>query len=95
MPLEVQGKRRGVLSAVSLRPEIFTDADLEFLTAVARWIGIVTHRAELFEQATRDATGRGRREAADEMARLTRRQQEIAAAIAEGLSNDEAGEPHT
>ena len=52
----------------------------------------MTHRAELFEQATRDAARRGRREAADELARLTRRQQEIAGAIAEGLSNDEIAE---
>ena len=92
VPLEVQGKRRGVLSAVSLRADVFTEADLQFLAAVGRWIGIVTHRTQLFEQATRDAAGRGRREAADELARLTRRQQEIAAAIAEGLSNDEIAE---
>jgi DNA-binding CsgD family transcriptional regulator len=92
VPLEVQGERRGVLSAVSLRPEAFADADLQFLMAVSRWIGLVLHRTELFEQATRDAAGRGRREAADELARLTRRQQEIAAAIAEGLSNDEIAE---
>jgi len=88
-PLEVRGERRGVLSVVSLQPDDFTDADLQFVTAVAGWVGIVAHRAELFELATRDATRRGRREAADDLARLTRRQQEIAVAIADGLTNEE------
>jgi DNA-binding CsgD family transcriptional regulator len=92
VPLKVRGEQRGVLSAVSLQPDHFTNTDLQFLAAVGGWIGIVTHRVELFEQATRDATRRGRREAADELARLTRRQQEIAVAIAEGLSNDEIAE---
>jgi GAF domain-containing protein len=88
-PLEVRGERRGVLSVVSLRPDVFTDADVQFVTAVAGWVGIVAHRAELFELATRDAARRGRREAADDLARLTRRQQEIAVAIADGLTNEE------
>ena len=59
VPLEVCGQRQGVLSAVSLRPELFTDTDVQFLVAVAGWIGIVTHRAELFEQAagTQPAAG--------------------------------------
>ena len=87
VPLDVHGERRGVLSAVSVQPEFFTEADLPFLQAVASWIGMVTQRAELFEQATREATRRGRRDAAEELARLTRRQQEVASCIAEGLSN--------
>jgi DNA-binding CsgD family transcriptional regulator len=88
-PLEVRGERRGVLSVVSLRPDVFAEADVRFVSAVAGWVGIVAHRAELFELATRDAARRGRREAADDLARLTRRQQEIAVAIAEGLTNEE------
>ena len=92
VPLEVHGQRRGVLSVVSLRSDVFTEADLRFLRAVGGWIGVVAHRAELFEQATRDAAQRGRREAADELARLTRRQQEIVVAIADGLTNEEIAE---
>jgi DNA-binding CsgD family transcriptional regulator len=92
VPVDVRGERRGVLSAVSLRPDLFSNVDLEFVTAVGGWIGIVAHRAELFEQATRDAARRGRREAADDLARLTRRQQEIAVAIADGLTNEEIAE---
>ena len=89
VPFGVHGERRGVLSAVSLQPEFFIEADLPFLQAVASWIGMVTQRAELFEQATREATRRGRRDAAEELARLTRRQQEVAICLAEGLSNAE------
>jgi DNA-binding CsgD family transcriptional regulator len=87
VPFDVQGERRGVLSAISVQPEFFTEADLPFLQAVAHWVGMVTHRAELFERATREAARRGRRDAAEELARLTRRQQEVAICIAEGLSN--------
>ena len=87
VPLDVNGERRGVLSAVSVQTEFFAEADLPFLQAVASWIGTVAHRAELFEQATSEAARRGRRDAADELARLTRRQQEVASCIAEGLSN--------
>jgi DNA-binding NarL/FixJ family response regulator len=87
VPLEVHGDRRGVLSAISLQPEFFVEADLQFLQAVASWSGMVTHRAELFEQATREAARRGRRDAGEELARITRRQQEVAICVADGLSN--------
>jgi GAF domain-containing protein len=92
VPVEVRGERRGTLSAISVRPEAFTEADVRFLTAVAGWVGLVIHRADLFEQSTRDAVRRGRREASDELARLTRRQQDIAICIAEGLTNEEMAE---
>jgi DNA-binding CsgD family transcriptional regulator len=87
VPFDVQGERRGVLSAISVQHEFFAEADLPFLQAVANWIGMVTHRTELIEQATRGAARLGRREAAEDLARLTRRQQEVATCIAGGLSN--------
>ena len=58
VPLKIRGERRGVLSVVSLRPDVFTAADLQFVMAFAGWIGIVAHRAELFESASREATRR-------------------------------------
>ncbi|MDQ5851706.1 MAG: GAF domain-containing protein, partial [Chloroflexota bacterium] len=67
VPLDVNGQRRGVLLANSAEPERFTEADLHFLQAVARWIGMIMHRAELVEQITRDAAEQARRVAADEM----------------------------
>src|SRR5439155_8450811 len=63
--------------------------DLGFFHAVGGWIGMVAHRAELFERESREATRRGRREAAEDVARITRRQQEVAICVAEGLTNEE------
>jgi DNA-binding CsgD family transcriptional regulator len=92
VPLHVNGELRGVLSAVSSHVERFTEQDLLFVKAIAGWIGIVTGRAELAEAMTQRAFERGRRTAADELTRLTSRQREIAALIAEGLTNEEIAE---
>ncbi len=89
VPLDVDGERRGVVSAMSATPDRFTERDLLFLVAVADWIGMVTHRSELVERATADAERRGRREAANELGRITQRQREVAVLIAEGLTNAE------
>jgi len=85
----VNGERRGVLSAISTRNDEFDEQDLEFLQAVAGWIGIVADRAELSEAMAERAFRRGQRTAAEEVARLTPRQREVAACIAEGLTNEE------
>ena len=50
---------------------------------------MVTHRAELFERATVEAGRQGERRFADDIARITRREREVASLIAEGLSNAE------
>jgi DNA-binding NarL/FixJ family response regulator len=57
--------------------------------AVSTWIGMLTYRSELFEQVADQAVRRGRREAADELARISRRECEVGGLIAEGLSNAE------
>lgn len=67
VPLEVAGARRGVLHAASARPDFFTADDARFLAAVARWVGMVAHRAELVEQAAAAAAERGRQRAAEEL----------------------------
>ena len=87
VPLVAAGERRGVVQVVSVRPDAFTERDVRFLGAVAHWIGMVTHRAEYVEQAIEQARHAGQQDAAVELARLTRRQREIAVLIAEGLSN--------
>jgi two-component system, OmpR family, sensor kinase len=92
VPLEVSGQRRGIVQADSRQPDFFTERDLAFLTAVAGWIGVVTHRAELFEQATIEAGRRAERRFADDIARITRREREVATLVAEGLSNAEIAE---
>lgn len=55
VPLEVDEERRGVLSAASARPDWFSDDDLCFLEAVARWVGTVAQRVELTAQVTQAA----------------------------------------
>lgn len=66
-PIEINGHRRGVLGCTSAQPEFFSLDDLRFLETVARWVGMVAHRAELVEQLTRAAAEQGRRAAADEL----------------------------
>jgi DNA-binding NarL/FixJ family response regulator len=50
---------------------------------------MVAHRAELVDTIAGEAARRARRAVVDELARLTIRQREVAAAIAAGLSNEE------
>jgi DNA-binding CsgD family transcriptional regulator len=89
VPLVVEGRRRGVVSVMSTVPACFGERDLELLQSVAGWIALLIHRAELVEQRSRDAIRLGRRQAGEEVARLTRRQQQVAACVAEGLTNEE------
>ena len=92
-PIEVAGERRGVLSAVSARSEDFSDDDVALFGAMARWLALVMHRAELVDQLGEFREQRGRREAILEVLNLlTPRQREVAALIAGGLSNAEIAE---
>jgi transcriptional regulator with XRE-family HTH domain len=60
VPLVVGGTRRGILVAISTYPERFGEADLPFLEAVARWVGMVARQAELAQVAREKATQRAR-----------------------------------
>ena len=53
VPLDVDGVRRSVFEVGSRRLDAFSPADLRFLEAVARWVGMVAHRAELAERVAR------------------------------------------
>jgi DNA-binding CsgD family transcriptional regulator len=92
VPLIAAGERRGVIQAAAVRPDAFTERDVPFLAAVANWIGMVTHRSEYVEHAIEQARQAGLQEAAAHVARLSRRQREIAVLIAEGLTNAEIGD---
>jgi DNA-binding CsgD family transcriptional regulator len=92
VPLHVGGERRGIVQADSQQRDFFTERDLHFLTAVSGWIGMITQRAELFEQATLEAERRAERRFADDIARITRREREVASLLAEGLSTAELAE---
>jgi len=89
VPLEVNGERRGILQASSARRDAFSKQDLAFLGSVSHWMAMVTHRSELFEQAADRGVDRGRREAAEEVARISRREREVAVLIAAGHTNAE------
>ncbi len=67
VPLAVDGGRRGVFLVASAQPDFFAPDDLAFLGAVARWVGMVAHRAELVARITTDARAEGRCSAADEL----------------------------
>jgi two-component system OmpR family sensor kinase len=67
VPLLVCEERRGVLEVVSSEPDTFSDDDLRFLEAVARWVGMVAHQAELAERVARESAEQARRVAADEL----------------------------
>lgn len=64
---EVETQHRGVLVATSSMPRFFSEQDLHFLQAVARWVGIVVHRAELDRRMRQEAIEQGRRLAAEEL----------------------------
>jgi signal transduction histidine kinase len=65
--LEVGGERRGVLLCASLQPGFFTADDARMAETLARWVGIVAHRAELIEAIARNAVEQGRRAGAEEL----------------------------
>ncbi|HYN89603.1 MAG TPA: GAF domain-containing sensor histidine kinase, partial [Ardenticatenaceae bacterium] len=67
VPLEVNGERRGVLQASSGQPEKFSERDLHFLETTARWVGMLTERAELVERLRAEAAENARRMVADEL----------------------------
>ena len=63
----VDNERRGVLLVSSSKPDFFSEQDLRFIEAVARWVGAVINRAELVESMTKEAAEQGRRMAAEEL----------------------------
>jgi signal transduction histidine kinase len=67
VPLEVGGKRRGMLMIASQAPERFSADDVRFAELVVRWVGMVAHRAELVEEIARTAAQQGRRAAAEDL----------------------------
>jgi two-component system, OmpR family, sensor kinase len=67
VPLQVGGKRRGMMMIASLRADAFTPHDVTFAQAVSGWVGSVAHRAELVQDIERHAVEQGRRLVADEL----------------------------
>ena len=67
VPMEVEGRRRGVVSACSAQPANFRAADLGFLHGVAHWMGLVLQRAELVERVAEQAAQQARQLVAEEL----------------------------
>jgi two-component system OmpR family sensor kinase len=67
VPLEVGGRRGGVLMICSQTADRFTADDVRFVKAVVRWVGIIGERAELSGETARRAHQEGRRAAAEEL----------------------------
>jgi two-component system OmpR family sensor kinase len=66
-PLIVGDEQRGLLAVASATPDQFTEGDLRFLVAAARWVGVIAHRAELTERLAAAAATAARDAAADEL----------------------------
>jgi two-component system, OmpR family, sensor kinase len=67
VPLEVGGRRRGMMMIASLKADFFRPADATFAEFVARWVGMVARHAELVQEITRNAVEQGRRAVAEEL----------------------------
>jgi two-component system, OmpR family, sensor kinase len=66
-PLYVDGELQGVVSACSAQPERFSQADLELLTTIAHWIGLVAHRSHLVDQTVQQAVEQAKRATAEDL----------------------------
>jgi len=67
VPLEVGGRRRGMMMIASLQPDFFRPADATFAEFVARWVGMIARHAELVQEITRNAVEQGRRAVAEDL----------------------------
>ncbi|RKG72277.1 GAF domain-containing protein [Corallococcus exercitus] len=67
VPLPIGEQTRGVLGVSSARNDFFTEHDLRFLQAAARWVGMVAHRVELVQELTKLAVKQARGKAAEDL----------------------------
>jgi DNA-binding CsgD family transcriptional regulator len=87
--IEVYGERHGVMMIASRETAAFRSHDLRALGVVAGWVGLVMDRADLLARLGKATERREHEEAGHELARLTLRQRQVAALVAEGRSNAE------
>lgn len=67
VPLEIGGKRRGMVMIASLRQDDFSDEDVHWAETLVRWTGLLAHRAELAEEMRSNSIEQSRRATADEL----------------------------
>ncbi|GAC1463648.1 MAG: hypothetical protein PVSMB7_05580 [Chloroflexota bacterium] len=73
VPLYIGGNRRGVLVVTSTEEDHFTEIEIPFFDAVARWVGLLAHRAEIAEAVTAGAAAAASSGVADEMSAILTR----------------------
>ncbi len=67
VPINIGGRRRGMMMIASLRRHFFTDDDVRFAETVVQWVGTVVRRAELVREVAHNAVEQGRRAVAEEL----------------------------
>ena len=67
VPLEIGGKRRGMVMIASLKQDDFSAEDVHWAETLVRWTGLIAHRAELAEEMRRNSIEQSRRATADEL----------------------------
>lgn len=70
VPIELGGRRIGVLMLATLKPDFFTKDDLRFVQVIVRWVALLVQRAKSVERMTGEASSMGRRVAAEELVTL-------------------------
>jgi two-component system OmpR family sensor kinase len=70
VPLVVGGERQGVLQLSTARPEAFGEQEIRVAQMATRWVGVITHHAQVVEQVTEQATKQGRRMVAEDLANV-------------------------
>jgi DNA-binding CsgD family transcriptional regulator len=87
--IESDSTARGVVQAASLQRDWFSPLDVRFLEAAGHWIGLVLAFAERAPAITIAAAPP---RDSDSLGRLTTREQEVAALVARGLTNEQVAE---
>ncbi|HEY1328994.1 MAG TPA: GAF domain-containing sensor histidine kinase [Casimicrobiaceae bacterium] len=67
VPLDIAGKRRGMLMLASLRPDFYSDLDVAFVTSAAQWVGRIVEHSEIVQSIERNALEQGRSTRAEEI----------------------------
>jgi signal transduction histidine kinase len=67
VPLDIGGRRRGMVMAAALRPDYFDAVDVEFVATATRWVGLVAERSQMIEAMKRQALEDSRSATAEEL----------------------------
>jgi signal transduction histidine kinase len=66
VPLDIGGRRHGVVMLASLAPDFFTELDEAFLATAVQWVAIVAERAQLVQAVEATAAAQARAASTDQ-----------------------------